>query len=50
MLNYKHVTYEYSEQLNKKQSYFPLMKLLIKKTSNKIYRGFKYFFKKIIKL
>ena len=50
MLNYKHITYEYPEQLNKKQSYFPLMKLLIKKTSNKIYRGFKHFFKKIIKL
>ena len=50
MLNYKHVTYECSDQLGKKQSFVPLMKLLIKKTSNKIYRGFKHFFKKIIKL
>ena len=46
MLNYKHVTYEYSDQLSKKQSFVPLMKLLIKKTSNKIYRGFKHFLKK----
>ena len=50
MLNYKHVTYEYSDQLDKKQSFVPLIKLLIKKTSNKIYRGFKHFFKKRIKL
>ena len=46
ILNYKHVTYEYSDQLSKKQSFVPLMKLLIKKTSNKIYRGFKHFLKK----
>ena len=46
MLNYKHVTYEYYDQLDKKQNFVPLMKLLIKKTSNKIYRGFKHFLKK----
>ena len=46
MLNFKHVTYEYFVQPDKKQSFVPLVKLLIKKTSNKIYRGFKHFFKK----
>ncbi len=46
MLNYKHLTYEYSDQLEKKQNFYPLTKLLIKKTSNKIYRGFKHSLKK----
>tara|TARA_B100000989_G_scaffold245896_1_gene193056 strand:+ start:2121 stop:3050 length:930 start_codon:yes stop_codon:yes gene_type:complete len=46
ILNYKHLTYENPDQLDKKQSFVPLIKLLIKKTSNKIYRGFKHFFKK----
>ena len=46
MLNFKHLTYEYSDQLYKKQNFVSLMKLLIKKTSNKIYRGFKHFLNK----
>ena len=46
MLNYKHVTYEYFNQLDKKQSFVPFVKLLIRKTSNKIYRGLKHFFKR----
>ncbi len=46
ILNYKHLTYEFSNQLSKKQRFIPLIKLLIKKTSNKIYRGLKHFFKK----
>ena len=46
MLNYKHVTYENVNQLDNKQNFIPLIKLLIKKTSNKIYRGLKHFFLK----
>ncbi len=45
MLNYKHLTYEHFDQLDKKQKFVPLIILLIKKTSNKIYRSFKHFFK-----
>ena len=45
-LNYKHVTYEYSDQLIKKQNSISLIKLLIKKTSNKIYRSLIHSLKK----
>ena len=52
-LNYKYVAYEFrnnqSQNKDKKETWMKFLKLIIKKTSNKIFRGIKHHFFLIIK-